>query len=461
MKAVIVGNGIIALTTALELSRKDPLLDIVIAGPSDRKGCASLAAAAMFNSYCELEPGVLENETERQKWLLNQSANALWPDYIKRLQQESDEKINHGFGTYLINNHTADFIEDENFNAVCNGLDQFKEPYQYIDPKEIPHYNPYAKARASRAIFIPNEGWINPFDLINAIAVILKKNPKISFSDVMVKSLNHSSGKITEAITEDGNAIGGDVFFLANGANFSKLINASGLGIDLPRIFYGVGCTVILKTDQNTLSNCIRTPNRGLACGTYSAPQESDKTVIGASNNIMPWPEDNARVTSVYTLLKNAMEQINSDYYRAQLLKVSLGWRPTSEDTIPLIGGCSYPNLFIATGTKRDGLHCSPVISDYISDLILEGKGDSKYDLFRPERKPIRVYSRKESIDKYVKHTIDAHFQHDFEPSKDGVLISLEAYYRNEAEKLHDQVGAQDWGIPVELYNMYKYGHAR
>jgi hypothetical protein len=32
--------------------------------------------------------------------------------------------------------------------------------------------------------------------------------------------------------------------------------------------------------------------------------------------------------------------------------------------------------------------------------------------------------------------------------------------YREGLERLHDQVGATDWGIPPEMLDMYRYGHA-
>ena len=143
---------------------------------------------------------------------------------------------------------------------------------------------------------------------------------------------------------------------LAPGAAFTKIIAASNLDLRFPQIFYGVGCSILLRTNDSTLANCIRTPNRGLACGVYSTPQDSEHTLVGASNFISPAPEETVRLTSVYTLIKAAMEQINSDYYRCGLEQVNVGWRPTSEDTLPLLGATSIKNLFVATGTKRDGL---------------------------------------------------------------------------------------------------------
>ena len=104
----------------------------------------------MFNSFCELEPGTLENKIEKEKWLFNKANNALWPLFLDELENESGQKINYGFGTFLINNSSADFIEDENFNAIINGLNMFKEPYEEIEPNDIPLYNPEARNRVKK-----------------------------------------------------------------------------------------------------------------------------------------------------------------------------------------------------------------------------------------------------------------------------------------------------------------------
>jgi hypothetical protein len=113
---------------------------------------------------------------------------------------------------------------------------------------------------------------------------------------------------------------------------------------------------------------CIRTPNRGLACGIYTVPYFSDPNVpvdhilVGASNLVSPVSVVYASISSVESLLRAAIEQINFNFYRSELIRVNVGMRPTSLDTYPLIGKTSIDNLVIVTGTKRDGFHMSPLI---------------------------------------------------------------------------------------------------
>jgi hypothetical protein len=168
-----------------------------------------------------------------------------------------------------------------------------------------------------------------------------------------------------------------------------------------------------------------------------------------------------ARVTSVYTLLKSAMEQINEDYYRSDLTAVNVGWRPTSEDTLPMIGGTAIENLFVATATKRDGLHCSPLIAECIVDLICGSPSRYDISLFKPDRSPVRTLGREEAISLFVRHSMNANYQHDFVPAKNRMVEQMEAMYRSEIERLHDKVGANDWGIPPEMIDMYRYGHIK
>src|SRR6185436_14105878 len=122
MNIVIVGNGAVALVTARELLRREPAARLTMVAPAQRPGCASLAAAAMFNSFCEVDAGTLDNRFEREKWHFNREAAPRWPALLASLVEESGRTIHHGFGTYLINNHVSDTLEDETFDAVMAAL---------------------------------------------------------------------------------------------------------------------------------------------------------------------------------------------------------------------------------------------------------------------------------------------------------------------------------------------------
>jgi glycine oxidase len=460
VKIVVIGNGAVGLMTAWEALKRLPSAHVTVIAPRSRPGCASVAAAAMFNSFAEIDSGTLEHPLERSKWLFNHAASPYWKSVIPALEAEASSKIAHGFGTFLVNNHVSDSLEDVNFEAVLRALKEFEEPHEMVNPRDIPHYNPASSSRAARCVYIPGEGFANPIHLLAALERALERTGRATFIDSACAKLEtKAGGTVSAAVDAGGEKHEGDVFLLAPGANFSKIIKASNLGIKFPRIFYGAGCTVVLKTGTNTVSSCIRTPNRGLACGLYSAPRDAEHTVVGASNYISPDPVAEAFVGSVYTLLKGAMEQINANYYKAQLTTVNMGWRPTSEDTLPMVGATAISNLYVATATKRDGLHCSPLIARCIVDLMCAQPVSHDLSSFRPDREPVKVLTRAEAVDVFVRHSMNANYQHDFVPAKNKMVEQLEAMYRRDIEDLHDKVGANDWGIPPELVDMYRYGH--
>lgn len=480
MHTVIIGNGILALTIAFRLSRRAAAGDrISIIGKRERTGSATLAAGAMLNSFAEIESGSLDSELDLYRFELGHLATKMWPKFEQELISAAGDCLPQGCrkcqgfqgggcvdcGTYVVNNTAADDLDDENFDAILAALKDLNEPHELVSPKDIPNYMPDQRHRATRALYIHNEGWFNPRLMVEKLDAILARDSRVAFVEAHVAKLEQSNGTIGSAVLEDGQRIEGDHFVVAAGASVSALMDNSNLGIELQRIFYGVGVSIEIRSPDHPHTKCIRTPNRGLACGIYSVPYISadcnDHILLGASNFMSPTPYPFGRITSVESLLKAGMEQINRNFYRADLVRVNVGWRPTSQDTYPMIGKTSIPNLIVASGTKRDGFHMSPLLSEYVAAMVHDEPVDKRFEVFSPERKPIRSLTREQAINKATRHLTSAAYQHGFTPSKSRMPEQVEKMFRDDLEKLHDQVGAIDWGIPPEMLDMYRYGHAR
>jgi glycine oxidase len=481
MNVVIIGNGILAVTTALRLTQRAKETDkIYIIGKKSRPGSATMAAAAMLNSFCEVEVGSLESEVDLFRFELSYQATRMWPKFVRdylEVAMKHDCLIDdckdcsgsnsacYGLGTYLINNTSSDSLDDANYNAVIKALQDYIEPYNEVDPKEIPNYKPHERNRANRAIYIPNEGWLNPKLTLRVLDGILEALPCIEFVDEEVESIEKVGNSIENVILKNGNKISGDKFLLATGATSSEIIDRSNLGISIPKIFYGAGVSIQIKSPNEPHTKAIRTPNRGLACGIYTVPFYTstnvplDEIIVGASSYLSPVPIGGPRVGSVQGLLNGAMEQINSNFFRAEITEINLGFRPVSADTYPVIGQTSIPNLVVATGTKRDGFHLSPLLSEVLMKLIFDEEIDPRFKVFSPERKLIRELSREKAIEMSVKHLVSSSYQHGFVPSHDRLAEKIKQMYRKDLDELHDKVGAHNWGIPPELLDLYRYGH--
>jgi glycine/D-amino acid oxidase-like deaminating enzyme len=459
MKVAILGNGILGMMTARAWLQADPGVEVVVVGRAERHGSATRAAAAMLNSFAELEHDSLGTPLDRFKFDLSRAATAAWPEVFDTVCTGTE--VARGFGTYILNNTATDDLDDDNFNAVRRFSDEYDEPYEDVDPTEIPNYCPDPRHRALRALLLKREGWVNPKQFLDTLTVHVAADRRVTLVDADVVKLESAGGKLNHAHLSDGQRLAADQFVLCNGANLTQVLDASKLSLPVQRMFYGIGMSVELQSRDNVHTHCVRTTNRGLACGVYSVPYGPDRILIGASNYISPVPLDHGHVGSAYSLLKSAMDQINSNFMRASLVTVNVGWRPTTSDTYPLFGATSVPNLWVLGGTKRDGFHLSPVICRDLVAAMRGEKIDLRYAELSPERSLIHNVSREAAIEKAVRHSINASLQHDFVPARNRMVDQLKKAIRDDLEALHDRVGAVDWGIPPELIDMYRYGHIK
>ena len=290
---------------------------------------------------------------------------------------------------------------------------------------------------------------------------------QVDYRDQMVDHFMKSGSTIDAVQLADGEVIEGDVFLLASGASAGRLLDKSDLGIDVQRIFYGIGVSLEILSPDFPHEKCIRTPNRGGACGVYSVPyylgpgESKEHIIIGASNYLSPDPIHNGRLISIEYLTRSATEEINGHFYNARLIRTNVGWRPTTQDTYPLLGKTSIDNFVIATGTKRDGFHLSPVISNMIASIMSGEPVDERFECFAPERDVIHDMCREDAVELVVSSLMSEQYQHDYNPSNIRMNAQVRENYRRDIEELHDRVGAVDWGIHPELVNMYRRGYAR
>jgi len=480
MHTVVIGNGIIGLTIAFRLAKKAGSEDrISVVGGKSRAGSATLAAGAMLNSFAEIEKGSLDNEIDLYKFELSYLATKMWPRFEDEIIAAAGAdlplgcKSCQGFsgggcvdtGTYVVNNVAADDLDDQNFDAILMALKEFSEPYKLVSPGDIPNYKPEQRYRATRALYIENEGWFNPRLMLEKLEAALANFSQVNFIDSDVVDLKSNGSAIESATLMSGEKIYADNFIVAVGSAASKLIAVSKLGFSIPKIFNGVGVSLEISTGNFNHKKCIRTPNRGLACGIYTVPYfnepGSSSILIGATNYVSVDPVFNARISSVESLLRASMEQINVEFYKAELKRVNVGLRPISQDTYPVIGKTELDNLIVVTGTKRDGFHLSPLISTYVADMIYGDPIDDRLLTFSPKRRLIRSLSRAQAVEMGVKHQMSAAYQHGFIPSQGRMVKNMEKMLRDDLESLHDEVGAIEWGVPPEMIDMYRYGHAK
>jgi hypothetical protein len=116
-----------------------------------------------------------------------------------------------------------------------------------------------------------------------------------------------------------------------------------------------------------------------------------------------------------------------------------------------LLGRTSVPGLWIATGTRRDGVTAAPEIARrFVNELL--GMDDGLPEPLSPERTPIVVLDRDQGIDVAVRSRLIGPGS-----SPGGGGGRLEDEVRRQVVRLYDRAGLSV-GVPAELLDLYADG---
>lgn len=435
---LIIGNGMVGLAIAAGLSRSVPGERITVVGPASRPNSASMAAAAMLNSFAELEPGALDQPRDRLKFELSQASARLWGAFVDEFEIPAEH---YRLGTVLVNNNASNAFEDQAFDAIARYLEEFAEPYERVEPSLEPAYAPDPRYRSRNALFLPREGVVNPDGVIRALQATLEKRG-VRFVDGVVQSLDKVNGRTRGVRLAEGQVLAAERVVLANGSMATRLWGED----DCIRVINGVGATVVLKNPGIQGRYVLRTPNRGGACGIYHAPYQDDLFVVGATNLITTVDEQVPRAESVAALINGAINQVNQMHRASGFVRYNFGYRPVSLDGYPVIGQLN-DNTYMVTGTRRDGYHFAPWLADNLAALLLDHsispQARAYFDHARPQRRAVLDQSVEDCCRKYAAVKCSALSQHGYDGGHTDADQALEQYYYQRARSFFDRNGLE------------------
>ena len=452
----IVGNGILGLMTAFELTNKDPNLKIAVIGPSDQKGGASQASGAMLGCFGEITDQTFFNDQAEKRFMMAYDAHQRWPSVIEKLNslvpKAHQQEINQG--TFVVLNPCSGQIESDSFRELLSALERFNEPYEEIDPRIIEGFNPNENLRPLRSLVIPNEGSLDSRRFMSVLRSLLEQRGVLFVEQKALGFYPEGSGYAVEL--ESSETVQSSKCLLAAGAFTQDLLDAHpDIADQIPHLFPGVGFSAsIEQVPNNPIRKVVRTPNRAGACGLHVVPQSDGSLYLGASNDLYLRPQTRPMTGIVHFLLECGIEQINPALYRSQLLKTRTGNRPVTADGFPLIGETSMEGLYILSGTYRDGFHKSPVLAETIAEEILGEELTWQHD-YQPERSLIPTVNKEESIKVYLDHLIAAYYEHGWRAPKISSQDATRQIAEEKIRKFYDTHGFE-FGISAEILLMHE-----
>lgn len=452
---LIIGNGILAYSTAYAILLESTL-KIGIVGRSNRLHGATPASGAMFGCFGEVTKSSLSSVPGRTKLEMDIKATALWSDWLAQINDRVGEnsRVSINPGTFVILNTKSSKMDDENYSAILATLDQYQQPYQIVEPSSIPGLEPVEDCRPLRSVYLPNEGSINSLQVLANLQSIAEQSSSITIIDDTVQSLHLCAGKIDYVKTKAGEEIAATCVLIAAGVESQSLIDTlPEIANRIPRLFPGVGCSIVVEQTTPACTSVIRTPNRSFACGLHVVPRGDDCLYVGASNEIKFQPEVNPMMSDVLLLIECAIEQIHQRLQRSLIVGWKVGNRPVSVDTFPLIGETSVPGLWVLTGTNREGFHLSPLLAKHLANQILRSEPLFDDRLFQPERLPIQYITKEQAIEQAVQYYISVGYEYSINIPKDGWQDMLREMLFNKVQSVYDRIGG-NYVLPPEFITM-------
>ncbi|MFF7471153.1 FAD-dependent oxidoreductase [Streptomyces sp. NPDC008092] len=409
---LVVGNGIIGLSVAFELARRDSGLRIAVLGDPAREGAASTAAGAMLNCFAEATTATLTHPAAAAKTAVGHRALNAWPAWFGKLREaagEANGTPSWTDGTFVVLAATAVDHTMRNYQAIRTALASFGEPYEEVSPADIDGLDADANARPVRAMFLPREGAVDA----RAVLALLERALAARSVDLVpeeARGLEIVDGRVLGVRLDGGETLSADTVVLCAGSLTQKFIEELPPGA-VPPMLHGTGMAVQTRRERFPgFRHVVRTPNQAGACGLHLVPSpDAGQEYIGATNSLSFQPSKGVTVGASYNLLRAACEQFDRRLGYSRIERLLVGRRPVPLDGFPLIGKVpSCAGLVFATGTYRDGFHCSPVIAGYVADLVLQGDAtDPGFAHFRPERAPIQEMTVPESVEQFAAQWID------------------------------------------------------
>lgn len=363
---IVVGAGIIGLTTAWELL--DAGWAVTVCDPDPMSG-ASFAAAGMLAPASEV---VWDQPT---LYGLMVSAAQLWPRIAGRVAAAVGRPVGHlTTETLVCAGDGADrrALADLVVLQRRLGLD-----VEEISSSAARALEPALGPGVVGAVHIPDDHQVDPRRMMAALLEVLEQRGTVVRQRVDgVWWTGPESGgeagaarRVGGVRLADGRTLAADEVLVAAGLASGDL---TGLPDDLDLPLRPVWGDILRVRVPERLRPLITRTIRGLVHGVpvYLVPREDGTVVIGATSR-----EDGLSgpsVGGVYQLLRDA-QRLVPGVLECEVLEVTARARPGTPDDVPLIGRVA-PGLTISTGYFRHGILLSALGARLGADLVT-GRG--------------------------------------------------------------------------------------
>lgn len=344
-ETVIIGGGVIGLTTAYELAKLGQSVTVIDRQVTGKE--ASWAGAGM------LPPGQCSGPLAVRE-LARLSSNR-WPILSQELLTRTG--IDNGYrqcGAIQIS-----LAENSKLSEDLQAWREQGIACSELDAAGLQHRERHINSSFETGYLLPTMSQVrNPRHLKSLKEASLALGVRmIEGCEIREWIVSDASIRAVRSETEEFEATN----FVLSGGAWSGLLAAQ-LGVSL-EIVPVRGQIVLLKLPQPIITHIIEDGPR------YLVPREDGYLLIGSTEEQVGYVKENTP-QGVQGLIDFAL-QVVPDLAQAEVVKTWSGLRPCAVRGYPYIGPVDqYENLILATGHFRDGLSQSPATAQLVCNLI-------------------------------------------------------------------------------------------
>ena len=364
-KSIIIGGGVIGLSVAYELSKRNHQVALFEKDQVGRK--ASWAGAGI------LLPASQATAIHPQEQLEARS-NHLHSQWAEELQAATG--IDNGYrvcgGVYLARTPG----EHASLMGATEHWQQRKIGFEILTPQRLEEILPEVELDGIRdSVYIPGEAQIqNPIHMKALAAACRKNGVEIveQFDSISLEVVGHE----TAAIQVDGQKLTADNFCYACGPWTQELLQP--FSLDLPTIPVR-GQMVLFKLPSQQFVPIINEGSR------YLVPRIDGHVLAGSTIEEVGF--DTTTDPDDIDELKKWAAKVASQCNEQTFVKSWAGLRPATYDGFPYLGRLGQStNSFVATGHFKGGLHLSTASAEAMADLMCNKNPRIDLAPFSPSR---------------------------------------------------------------------------
>lgn len=346
---LIIGGGVIGLTTALKLAEQGASVAVLERGRVGQE--ASWAGAGM------LPPGNLSRATTAEARLRSLSYS-LWPDLSESLRHATG--IDNGYrtcGSVLL--EEAGGKEKHRVPDIAETWQAEEVRFEILNRSGIQRHTGELAETYQQGVFLPDYAQVRNPRHLKALQVACGKRGVLLADNIQGLQFGMSDDRV-QSVTWHGGRCEADRVCVAAGAWTGSLLRP--LGIHIP-VHPVRGQIVQLRTAALPFECIIEVGRR------YLVPRNDGLILVGSTEEHVGFAKQTTS-EAVAELIQFAISLVPA-LRNAEVACSWAGLRPGSPDELPMIGRVpGFQNLFVGAGHFRSGLQMSPGTAVVLADLL-------------------------------------------------------------------------------------------